>query len=360
MRVEKMLQKAVEMGASDVRIYSYSFPYFRVKKKLIKIGEEIIFPEDIYLFLKNKGIEVGKGTLDKDCAFEEAGHRWRASVFRGKKGIGMVLRKLPIEIPELESLNLPELFISLIFDEDGNLRRKSGLILITGETNSGKSTTLASVIKKAVVHNSLAVITLEDPIEYPLEELSTETDSSIFQREVGKDTESFARGLKSALREDPDLILVGEIRDAETMRTALNASMTGHLVLSTLHTNDTISTIDRIRNLFPPEEHNAVLDALSRSLFLIQSQMLYRNSEEKLIPVVEVLHCNEVAQQLIREGKIQRIRGEVLFGGNDQLPRDVHLISLYNRGLLSKEEVLFLAANKEFVLDRITGVESDW
>lgn len=350
MTFEEVLRKGIELGASDFHLSSYDFPAYRVKKKLVVCRELGILEENVILrFLREKGL-IEEDFSDVDTSFEFDGYRFRASIFKTRKGTSVVLRKLPKSIPDLENLNLPAKFIEHLFTDEGKLKVHSGLILITGETNSGKSTTLASLLKKTLENNPKVVITLEDPVEYDLYP-AARGKAKVYQREVGKDTESFARGLKSALREDPDIVLVGEIRDAETMRTALNASMTGHVVLATLHTNDTVSTIDRIRNMFPDEEQNSILDALSRSLYLIQSQRLYANEKGEIVPIVELLKNTKTVATLIREKKIFRIT-PLLDEEPEHISWDRCLVSLFNQGKLSYNEAVSLAKDPQFVRER--------
>ena len=350
-KVEHLIEKGIELGASDFHFKSFYPPAYRVKKRLVVLEDEFIDDKDLLGFIEEHIENKPEDLSDFDTAFEVAGYRFRASIFFTEKTPAMVLRKLPKDIPQLDKLNLPQLFIDYLFDEEGKLKIHKGLILITGETNSGKSTTLASLIKKAIENNPLVVITLEDPIEYKL--YPENQNSIVYQREIGKDTESFARGLKSALREDPDMILVGEIRDVETMKTALNASMTGHIVLATLHTNDAVSTIDRIRNMFPRSEQQSILDGLSRSLYLIQSQRLVPDEDGNIVPIVEIFYNSPQMQALIRDEKINQIHATLKME-KGQLPWDECLVNLVNQGKLSLNTALIYAKNREYLQDRLS------
>lgn len=237
-----------------------------------------------------------KGEYDMSLSLKEAG-RYRVNVFRQQGAAALAFRLVRSEIPSPEELGIPSSVIDLY-------NRKRGLILVTGPTGSGKSTTLASIIHKVNLCRDAHIITLEDPIEY----VHTHKMSMVNQREIGSDTQSYANGLKAALREDPDVILVGEMRDYETISVAVTAAETGHLVLSTLHTIGAASTVDRIIDVFPPHQQQQIRVQLANVLEGIISQQLIPKADGRgRVGAFEVLHVNLAVRNLIREGKTHQL-----------------------------------------------------
>ena len=232
-----------------------------------------------------------------DCAIMLGGLRFRANFYKTLKGSAAVLRRVEATIPQMDNLNLPPILYELI---DAH----KGLVLVTGPTGSGKSTTLAAIINQINETRSSNIITIEDPVEF----IHSDKKSIISQREVGKQTESFAKALKGALREDPDVILVGELRDLETIGMALTAAETGHLVFGTLHTSGAPNTINRIIDVFPPEQQGQIRAQIAESLKMVITQKLYKKKDGSgRIAAFEVMVCTSPIKNLIRESKIHQI-----------------------------------------------------
>ena len=232
-----------------------------------------------------------------DCAIMLGESRFRANFYKTLKGSAAVLRRVETTIPQMDNLNLPPILYELI---DAH----KGLVLVTGPTGSGKSTTLAAIINQINETRSSNIITIEDPVEF----IHTDKKSIVSQREVGKQTESFAKALKGALREDPDVILVGELRDLETIGMALTAAETGHLVFGTLHTSGAPNTINRIIDVFPPEQQGQIRAQIAESLKMVITQKLYKKKDGSgRIAAFEVMVCTSPIKNLIRESKIHQI-----------------------------------------------------
>ncbi|MGC8852450.1 MAG: type IV pilus twitching motility protein PilT [Hydrogenobacter sp.] len=358
--LQLILKKAIEMSASDVHMKSGSQPVIRVKKKLIKLSDfPVMETRMMELFVK----EVLEKNKKKMAEFEELGEtdisyslpgvaRFRVNVYKQRSSIGMAFRVVPYNVPPFESLNLPEVMRKVI------LENTKGLILITGPTGSGKSTTLAALIDIINKTKSNVIVTIENPIEY----LFRDEKSFIVQREVGIDTSSFARGLRAALREDPDVIVVGEIRDSETAQICLQAAETGHLVLSTLHTLDAKETINRLIGMFNLEVREQIRIQLAETLVAIFSQRLLPRADGKgVIPAVEVLINTASIKECILDptkfGEIPTLmeKGKSIYGTQTF---DQHLEELYRKGLIDFNTAI-LYANKPADLElKLKGISS--
>lgn len=274
-------------------------------------------PEDWY----QKFIKTG----DIDFAFVIGEQRFRASGLKTMKGSALVLRVIVTEIPNIESLGLPQAAHDV-------LNLKDGLVLVTGATGSGKSTSLAAMIDKINRTRADNIITVEDPIEY----VQNPIQSVISQREVGKDTDSFASALKGALRQDPDVILMGELRDYETVSMALTAAETGHLVFGTLHTNGAPETINRLVDVFPAEEQNKTRSQLSMSLRMVMTQQLLKRKGGGRVGAFEILINTPAVANLIRENKIQQIANSMQTGTKDgMITMEKYLELLKSKGLIN-------------------------
>jgi twitching motility protein PilT len=291
-RVDDLVRLLVERGGSDLHLKAGSPPAMRVKGGMERSEHESLTPQDteeiLAEILPEKLSEdfAAQGEADFSYAVEGVG-RLRVNAFRQRGSISLVMRHIPFGVPRFEDLGLPEAIRRLSSEE-------RGIILVTGTTGSGKSTTLASMIDLINRHQSKHIVTIEDPIEF----LHRDAQSLVNQREVGADTESFARALRRVLRQDPDVILIGEIRDAESAQIALSAAETGHLVLSTLHTVDATETVNRIIDLFPPHERGQVRTMLAGTLKGIIGQRLLRTADgEGRVAACEVL----VATNRIRD-----------------------------------------------------------
>lgn len=293
---------SVECRASDIHLSVGRAPNYRIDGVLHTEGEEKLKPDDVKNLImplldeRHKRELEESGQTDFAHAIPGVG-RFRVNVFKQRGTLASVMRALPFEIPEPDKLGIPPEVVAVT-------EKKRGLVLVTGPTGSGKSTTLASLIQ--VINRTRAdhIITLEDPIEY----LHKHDKSIVNQREIGSDTENYAKALRAALREDPDVILVGEMRDLETISTAITAAETGHLVLSTLHTIGADKTIDRIIDVFPPDQQQQVRIQLAAVLECVVSQQLLKRSDgQGRVAALEVLFANNAVRNLIREGKTFQI-----------------------------------------------------
>lgn len=300
--MKELLQRASEQGASDIHLTVGVPPIFRINGVLTKVSgvplesqnlqqmaQEIMDSTQYAQFLEN-------GEMDFSYSLGGVG-RFRVNAFQQRSTIGIVIRLIPFNIPTPEELGLPNVCIDL-----ANLAK--GLVLVTGPTGSGKSTTLAALIDYINRTRSTHIVTVEDPIEY----MHNHKLSIVNQREVGSDTKSFANALRAALRQDPDVILVGEMRDLETISTAVTAAETGHLVFSTLHTNDATQAVDRMIDVFPPHQQQQMRVQLASVLQgVIAQQLLPRRDKPGRIGAFEILIANPAVRNLIREGKTHQI-----------------------------------------------------
>jgi len=299
--VYKLLKKTVELKASDLYLVANSYPQIRIDGKLENITSSTLTAQSveklIYEILEPEEKEkiIKSIEIDKSITVDGLG-RFRVNIYKTLGNISAVFRVIPIEIKTLDELQTPLIFKELA-------KKEKGLILVTGSTGSGKSTTIAGIINEINQNFSKHIVTIEDPVEF-----IHENQKSLFSyREVGSDTESFNSALKYLLRQAPDVILIGEIRDSQTMRTALTASETGHLVLSTLHTNSAISTLSRVLNLFKGDEQNMIRNQLSNTLVAVISQNLVPKVGGGRKAIFEILLNNVAVSNLINEDKISQI-----------------------------------------------------
>jgi twitching motility protein PilT len=274
-----------------------------------------------------------------DFSYSSPGRgRYRVNAYRQRGSLGMALRIIPHEIPSMQQLGLPPVLSDLA-------RLPRGLILVTGPTGSGKSTTLATMIDQINKERKVHILTLEDPIEY----LHSHKRSIVNQREIGSDSRSFTSALRGALREDPDVILVGEMRDLDTISIAITAAETGHLVLSTLHTLGSAKTIDRIIDVFPPHQQQQVRVQLSSVIQAVVSQQLLPKADGKgRVAAHEIMISTPAIRNLIREDKVHQIDTAIQTGGKFRMhTMDSSLVNLYNRGLISRDVALTQSINHE-------------
>jgi twitching motility protein PilT len=306
-----------------------------------EILRELVFP---LISEKQRQSLIENPLLDIDSGYiwEEAGINFRLNVFHDRDGTACVMRMLPKHIPEIDELGFmnPEVWQTLA-------KLKQGLVLVTGVTGSGKSTTIASIIDYINKSRKARIITLEDPIEY----VFRSEQSLISQRELGKHLSDFPNGLRSALRENPDIIYVGEIRDAVTAQLALTAAETGHLVLSTMHTKDVKGTFSRIIDMFPPERSSEIAAQLSFSLaYAISQKLLARKSGSGRVPVFEVLKNNSGVANIVRTAKLHQIYSKMETGqGEGMNTLEQHLIKMVEAGTISKEEAISHANDANIV-----------
>jgi len=355
--LKALLNCAVERKSSDLHLKVGSLPHVRVQGELIPLAnaaplkrEDTTELAQQLLSARQKDILSQKAEVD--LAFGAAGlGRFRVAVFQQRGSISFVFRVIPDIIPQMEELNLPPV-IKKIAEED------RGLVLITGTTGSGKSTTLAAMIDYINAIRRCHIITIEDPIEF----LFRDKLSFISQREIAIDTEAFGSALRSALRQDPDVILVGEMRDVETMKTALVAAETGHLVLSTVHTTDTLETINRIIGMFPPHEQHEMRLMLASVIRAIISMRLLKSSlPVGRVPAIEVLRNTDYIRSLLEQPeKLKDIR-RALEAGTSQYGMqtfDQSLLGLYHAGHISLSDALRNASQPEDLKLKLQGIVS--
>ena len=302
-RLEALLAQCLERDATDLHLSSGMPPRIRVHGQLARLeGAEAIAPEEVEAMaraiMNERQQEAFRGEQAVDLAFSSpGGGRFRVNVFRHRDGVGIALRRLEERPLSLEHWNLPETLGELAEVRDG-------LVIATGPTGSGKTTTLATLLDRIVRERDCHVITIEDPVEY----LHASRRALVHQRELHTDAESFERALRAALREDPDVLLIGEMRDLETLRAALTAAETGHLVFSTLHTGDAPGSIERMVGMFPSNEKDAARHQLSMVLRAVIAQRLLRRRDgQGLVPAVELLRVNPAVANLIRTGRSQQL-----------------------------------------------------
>lgn len=299
--IEALLKRAYDVRASDLHISVGSPPIFRIDGELSPHGDELLTKENTFMMAKhllNDKWEEFQTIGEYDFAYYLDGvSRYRVNTFKQKSNISIAARVIPQEIPTLEQLEMPQALQQLLLEANG-------LILVTGPTGSGKSTTLAAMINHINERQKKHIITLEDPIEY----IHPHKQSIVQQREVSSDTQSFANGLRACLRQDPDIILVGEMRDLETISTAITAAETGHLVLATLHTISAAQTINRIIDVFPPYQQGQIRIQLASVLRAVISQRLFaRKNKPGRIAATEILIGHPSVRNLIRNDKVDQI-----------------------------------------------------
>lgn len=334
--IEELLSVAKLKGASDLHITVGIPPKCRINGELKNLDYPKFSPSDTNELISPmltehfKEVLESKGEVDFSYSIARLG-RYRVNVFKQRGSYAMVIRLVGVVIPTPESLGVPESIISLT-------KKKRGLVLVTGPTGSGKSTTLASLIDVINSNYNTHIITLEDPIEY----LHHHKNSVVNQREIGLDTDSYANALRAALREDPDVILVGEMRDLDTISIAITAAETGHLVFSTLHTIGAASTIDRIIDVFPPHQQQQIRIQLASVLESVVSQQLIPTSDGKgRVAAFEVLHANSAVKNLIREAKLHQITTIIQTNKKQgMMTMDDAIYDLYLRRQIDAEKAL--------------------
>jgi twitching motility protein PilT len=356
MRIKELLEQMVQLGASDLHIKAGIPPTVRVNGKLQRLNFPAPTPKDAEetarQILTASQRENFEKTREIDFAFGVTGlARFRANFYVQRNTIAMVFRHVPVKIRSVEELNLPPVIAELAL-------QPRGLILVTGTVGSGKSTTLAAMVKTINQNLNESIITVEDPIEF----LHRDEQSIVNQREVGSDTSSYHEALRHILRQDPDVILIGEIRDRETMEIALKAADTGHLVFSTLHTTDATQTVNRVITFFPPHQHQEIRYLLAASLQSVISQrLLPRADGNGMVPAVEVLVATATIRdciinpektplivQYIREGVVQ----------HKMQAFDQSLMDLYQRGLVTLDEALRASSNPHELMMRLKGIHA--
>ncbi|MDH4945148.1 PilT/PilU family type 4a pilus ATPase [Sulfurimonas sp. C5] len=352
-KVRVHLKKMIDVGGSDLHVKANAVMRARINGEMKQFSGGILSKEDALTFakelLKGRFAEfVEKKELDLVYPFDE-NNRFRVNIFFQMDGVSAVFRVIPVRIPSLEELHLPEVV-------RGFTKKERGLVLVTGVTGSGKSTTLAALINELNLTKKKHVITIEDPIEF----VHKDRGCIINQRSVGQDTLSFANALRAALREDPDIILVGEMRDRETINLALHAADTGHLVFSTLHTLDAKETVNRIIAQFPTEEQNRVRISLAGVLQGVISQRLVPAKDGTRRAALEVLVRTPLIETLIMENRDVEIRDAIEAGKDHYKSQsfDQAILDLYNDGVISKEAAMDYATSASDLELKISGLTS--
>jgi twitching motility protein PilT len=350
--LQEILTYAVKNGASDVHLTVGSPPAVRVDGSIRFLKTDPLTPKDTFSFLEDimstEQRERFMKTGDADLAHSISGlGRFRVNCLRQRGSIGIVMRHVRGKIMDFNSLNLPEAMNKIC-----EMRR--GLVLVTGTTGSGKSTTLASIIDKINQTQRCHIVTLEDPIEY----LHVNKNSIITQREMSLDTKDFTVALRAAMREDPDVILIGEMRDQDTFAAAMAAAETGHLVFSTLHTTNAMMTVDRILDLFPSNQHSQIRSQLALQLRGCVAQRLLPTADGKgRVPAIEVMFCNPAIANLIREDNIKQIPLAIMSGKEEGMQSfNMSLVDLIKRKLILVEEAMYASDNPEEMKMNLQGI----
>lgn len=352
MNIFKLLEIGVELGASDIHITVDSPPIARVKGSFIKLREENLSKEDTFEMAKEitgpKKFKILEehGEVDLSVSIK-TGDRFRVNAYKQKGNYAIAIRTITSQIPTFKTLGLPDVVASFA-------EKHKGLVLVTGPTGSGKSTTLASLIDIINSTQERHIITLEDPIEY----VHHHKKGIVNQREIGNDTDSFNAALRAALRQDPDVILVGEMRDPETVSIALTAAETGHLVFSTLHTVGSSKTIDRIVDMFPAEQQQQVRTQLSTVCEGVISQQLIKTIDGRnRVAALEVMVTTPAIRNLIRENKTYQIQNIIQTSSKIGMQSmDQELVNLFRQGKISKESVLSRCTDFEYTSRLVGGM----
>ncbi|WP_066688173.1 type IV pilus twitching motility protein PilT [Christensenella intestinihominis] len=342
--IDELIGAARAMDCSDVHIACGEPPIVRRNGELKRLNDRPVFTAPVIAgiareMLQKSGNDGRPEEGDIDFSYQTpSGERQRVNIFRQRDELGIAIRLLQKDIPTIGELNLPE-----IFAEIADYPR--GLVLVTGPTGSGKSTTLAAMIDAVNEKRSCHILTLEDPVEY----MHTSKKSMVNQREIGRDAENFSSALRSALREDPDVILVGEMRDLETISSAITAAETGHLVMSTLHTIGAAKTIDRIIDVFPPYQQQQVRTQLATVLRAVITQTLIPRVDGRgRVPAFEIMLVNDAVANLVREGKTFQIASVLQTNmRSGMISLDMYLARLVKEGTITMEAALDRAASKE-------------
>lgn len=344
MNMETLLTAAVEKDASDIYIIAGLAASLR-KNKNIEHEFDRLLPEDthrlltqLYAMAQNRSMEQLLATGDDDFSFSVPGlSRFRVSAFKQRGSLAAVIRVIRFSLPDSRQLHIPEAVMEL-----AGIRQ--GMVLVTGTAGSGKSTTLACLIDRINHERQSHIITLEDPIEY----LHRHDQSIVTQREIGSDTQSYVKALRAALRQSPDIILLGEMRDYETIEVAMTAAETGHLLFSTLHTLGAANTIERIIDVFPANQQRQIAVQLAMVLRAVVSQQLVPALDGSLVPAFEVMMVNPAIRTMIRDSKVHQIDGILATSARGEMfSMDMSLMQLFQKGIISRETALNYAANPE-------------
>ena len=351
MNLKNILELANEKNASDIYMVSGRPLSFKINGKITEIGEDKLLPNDtetlmreIYEHANNRSISRVTEDGDDDFSFSLPGiARFRVSAYKQRGTLAAVIRVVAFDLPDPEELGIPEIVLK-------QAEKKKGLVLVTGPAGSGKSTTLSTMIDRINKTRNSHIITLEDPIEF----LHRHNKSIVSQREITLDTGSYVVALRAALRQAPDVILIGELRDSETINIAMTAAETGHLVISTLHTVGAANTIDRIVDAFPAEQQGQIRVQLGMVLQSVISQQLVPDIDNHILPVFEVMVVNDAIKNMIRESKIHQIDSVISSSQSDGMSTmDGSLLKLYKEGRISDITALAYCTNQELMKKRL-------
>ncbi len=354
MTAKEILEVAVQQNASDIFLIPGTAYSLKINGKVVINNEEKLLPaqiveliSQIYEMAGNRSMKRAEEKGDDDFSFSIIGlSRFRVNIFKQRGTMGAVIRAVSFDIPDYKEMHIDERVMNV-----ANIQ--SGLILVTGSAGSGKSTTLSCIIDKINKERNAHIITIEDPIEF----LHRHSKSIVTQREISTDTENYVTALRAALRQAPDVILLGELRDFETIKTAMTAAETGHLVISTLHTIGAANTIDRIIDAFPPNQQQQIRVQLSMVLQAVISQQLVPTVDEKIVPAYEIMFLNSALRNMIRESKIHQI-DTVIYSSQEEgmIAMDISLMNLYKEGKISRETALKFCTNPETMEKRLARV----
>ena len=341
-KLYRLLRLGLEKGASDIHFQVGYLPLYRFHGELVELRYKVLTPQDteeiVGILIENDPLGQDLDFNERDLAFELPGEgRFRVNISRQRRYFNIVLRVIPLQIKTFSDLNLPS-----VLSDIANIRR--GYVLVTGPTGMGKSTTLATMLNEVNARRKSKIVTVEDPIEF----VFTHDKSIITQREIGTDTDSFPDALRAALRQDPDVIMVGEMRDLETVDTSLKAAETGHLVFSTIHTADVASTINRLVSFFPSEEHMQVRARLADNLKAIVSLRLLVNKKQNgRVPAVEIMRSTRSIQECIKDpARTHEITEFIARGRAEKMQTfDQHLLDLLKANKITMEGALNAASN---------------
>lgn len=351
MELFNLLKEAVNKQASDIFIVSGLPISYKLNGVIQPQSEEMIFPEiseklltEAYKIADRDMVKI-RTTGDDDFSISIKGlSRFRISAYKQRGSLAAVIRLVAFDVPHHDELSIPENVM-------GIANKTKGLVLVTGPAGGGKSTTLACVIDRINSTRNAHIITLEEPIEY----LHRNKKSIISQREIQADTEGYVTALRASLRQSPDVILVGEMRDFETIKTAMTAAETGHMVISTLHSVGAANTIDRVIDVFPPNQQQQIRVQLSQLLQTVISQQLVPTVDGKLVPIFEIMHCNSAIRNMIRESKVHQIDNAInSFGEEGMISMDNYLLNLYKKGIISSDTAMKFAINSDSMERKIS------
>lgn len=352
MQYLEILQQAIDQKASDIFLVAGFALAYKIGGIIRPQSDQKLMPQDteelikaIYQATQRPDTKFRDG--DDDFAFSVPGlSRFRVSAYRQRNSYAAVIRVIPFGIPDYRQIGIPEEVMNVS-------ERRRGLVLITGPAGGGKSTTLACIIDRINRNRNGHIITLEDPIEY----LHRNEKSIVSQREIGLDTEDYVTGLRACLRQAPDVILLGEMRDLETIRTALTAAETGHLVISTLHTTGAANSVERIVDVFPPEQQQQIRLQLAMLLQSVISQRLVPTVDGSLLPAFEIMHANNAIRTMIRESKTHQFDSVITAGtAEGMLQMDACLLQLLRSGKITAETAVKCALNPEALQKKISAI----